>query len=75
MPEHQLESIWVLIWVIVIGLWFVRTSEGAHDASEEQKKHAATRKLNPDAEIGFGTPGAINAVLVAMTFSSQERCG
>ena len=34
---------------------------------EEQKKHAATQKLNPSLGGGFGTPGAINAVLVAMT--------
>ena len=34
---------------------------------EELKKHAATRKLNPSVGGGFGTPGAINALLVAMT--------
>ena len=34
---------------------------------EEQKKHAATQKLNPNDGGGFGTPGAVNAVLVAMT--------
>ena len=41
-------------------------SEGGHDALEEQKKHSVTQKLNPSAGGGFGTPGAINAVLVAM---------
>ena len=34
--------------------------------TEEQKKHQVTEKLNPSAGGGFGTPGAINAVLVAM---------
>ena len=34
--------------------------------TEEQKKHAVTQKLNPASGEGFGTPGAINAVLVAM---------
>ena len=35
--------------------------------STQQKKHAATQKLNPSVGGGFGTPGAINAALVAMT--------
>ena len=34
--------------------------------TEEQKKHSVTEKLNPSAGGGFGTPGAINAILVAM---------
>ena len=33
---------------------------------EEQKKHAAL-EMNPSVGGGFGTPGAVAAVLVAMT--------
>ena len=34
---------------------------------EEEKKHLATTKLNPALGGGFDKPGAINAVLIAMT--------
>ena len=67
-PEHQLESIWAndlgdRYWALVrSGL-----QKEPMTPQEEQKKHAATRKLSPDLGGGFGTPGAINAVLVAMT--------
>ena len=33
---------------------------------EEQKKHSVTQKLNPSSGGGFGTPGATNAMLIAM---------
>ena len=67
-PEHQLESIWASdlgdrYWALVrSGL-----QKEPMTPEEEQKKHAATQKLNPSVGGGFGTPGAINAVLVAMT--------
>lgn len=35
---------------------------------EENFKHQASQRLNPSAGGGFGTPGAINAILIAMTF-------
>ena len=67
-PENKLESIWASdlgdrYWALVrSGL-----QKETLTPEEEQKKHAATQKLNPTIGGGFGTPGAINAVLVAMT--------
>ena len=67
-PEHQLESIWASdlgdrYWALVRS----GIQKEPLTPQEEQKKHAATQKLNPSVGGGFGTPGAINAVLVAMT--------
>lgn len=67
-PEHQLESIWGTdlgdrYWALVRS----GIQKEPMTPEEEQKKHAATQKLNPSVGGGFGTPGAINAVLVAMT--------
>ena len=67
-PEHQLESIWASdlgdrYWALVRS----GVQKEPMTPEEEQKKHAATQKLNPNAGGGFGTPGAVNAVLVAMT--------
>ena len=67
-PENQLESFWASdlgdrYWALVrSGIQKERMTP-----QEEQKKHAATQKLNPSVGGGFGTPGAINALLVAMT--------
>ena len=66
-PEQQLESIWATdlgdrYWALVRS----GIQKEALTPSEEQIKHAVTQKLNPASGGGFGTPGAINAVLVAM---------
>ena len=66
-PEDQLESIWATdfgdrYWSLVRS--GIQTE--AMTPYEEEKKHKVTQKLNPAAGGGFGTPGAINAVLVAM---------
>ena len=66
--EHQLESLWASdlgdrYWALVRS----GIQKEPMTPEEEQKKHAATRKLNSNEGGGFGTPGAINAVLVAMT--------
>lgn len=66
-PEQQLESIWATdlgdrYWALVRS----GIQKEAMTPTEEQKKHAVTQKLNPASGGGFGTPGAINAVLVAM---------
>ena len=68
-PENQLESFWSSelgdrYWSLVRS----GIQKEQMTPEEEQKKHAATQKLNPSVGGGFGTPGAINAVLVAMTF-------
>ena len=67
-PENQLESIWASdlgdrYWALVRS----GIQKEPMSPEEEIKKHAATQKLNPNVGGGFGTPGAINAVLVAMT--------
>ena len=67
-PESQLESIWASdfgdrYWALVRS----GIQKEPMTPEEEQKKHAATQKLNPNDGGGFGTPGAVNAVLVAMT--------
>ena len=66
-PEDQLESIWATdfgdrYWSLVRS--GIQTE--AMTPYEEEKKHKVTQKLNPAVGGGFGTPGAINAVLVAM---------
>ena len=66
-PEQQLESIWATdlgdrYWALVRS----GIQKEAMTPTEEQKKHAVTQKLNPASGGGFGTPGSINAVLVAM---------
>ena len=66
-PEQQLESIWATdlgdrYWALVRS----GIQKEVMTPTEEQKKHSVTQKLNPSAGGGFGTPGAINAVLIAM---------
>ena len=66
-PEQQLESLWATelgdrYWALVRS----GIQKEAMTPTEEQKKHQVTEKLNPSAGGGFGTPGAINAVLIAM---------
>ena len=67
-PESQLESIWATdfgdrYWALVRS----GIQSQPMTPEEEQKKHAASQKLNPGVGGGFGTPGAVNAVLIAMT--------
>lgn len=66
-PEQELESIWGTdvgdrYWALVRS----GIQKEAMTPTEEEKKHSAVQKLNPAAGGGFGTPGAINAILVAM---------
>ena len=66
-PEQQLESIWESdlgdrYWALVRS----GIQKEAMTPGEEQKKHSVTQKLNPASGGGFGTPGALNAVLGAM---------
>lgn len=66
-PEAQLESIWATdlgdrYWALVRS----GIQKEAMTPVEEQKKHAVTQKLNPSIGGGFGTPGALNALLIAM---------
>ena len=68
LDDDQLESIWASdlgdrYWALVRS----GIQKEPLTPVEEQKKHAATQKLNPSVGGGFGTPGAVNAVLVAMT--------
>ena len=68
-PEDQLESLWSTdlgdrFWAIVrSGIQKEPASE-----AEEVVKQASTSKLQPSNGGGFGSPGAINAFLVAMLF-------
>jgi hypothetical protein len=66
-PEQHLQNLWETdlgdrYWALVRS----GIQKEAMTPTEEQKKHVVTQKLNPSAGGGFGTPGAINAVLVAM---------
>ena len=66
-PEEQLENIWATdlgdrYWALVRS----GIQKEAMTPTEEQKKHLVTQNLNPNAGGGFGTPGAINAILIAM---------
>ena len=66
-PEQQLQSLWETdlgdrYWALVRS----GIQKEVMTPTEEEKKHKVTQKLNPAAGGGFGTPGAINAVLVAM---------
>ena len=68
-PEQELEGIWESdlgdrYWALVRS----GIQSEPMTPSEEEMKHAVTQKLNPAVGGGFGTPGAINAVLVAMVF-------
>ena len=65
-PEQELQGIWETDLEIVIGRLSVRIQKEAMTPSEEEKKHMVTEKLNPSVGGGFGTPGAINAILIAM---------
>ena len=38
----------------------------ALDPAEERKKQSVIQTLNPEAGGGFGSPGAVNAFLIAM---------
>ena len=67
-PEDQLEEIWSTdfgdrYWSLVRS----GIQKEPMTPVEEEKKHYVTQMLNPASGGGFGKPGAINAVLVAMT--------
>lgn len=68
-PEQQLEQLWSTdlgdrYWALVrSGL-----QKEALSPADEARKQAALRKLDANAGGGFGTPGATNAFLIAMTF-------
>ena len=66
-PEQELQGIWETdlgdrYWSLVRS----GIQKEAMTPSEEEKKHMVTEKLNPSVGGGFGTPGAINAILIAM---------
>jgi hypothetical protein len=68
-PEQQLEQFWATdlgdrYWAVV------RSGVQKEVATPEEDafKQAATQKLQPSQGGGFGTPGALNAFLVAMLF-------
>jgi len=66
-PEHQLEALWSTdlgdrYWALVRS----GIQKEAMTPVEEQKKQLVTHKLTPGNGGGFGSPGAINAFLVAM---------
>lgn len=66
-PEHQLEAIWATdlgdrYWALVRS----GIQKEPLTPVEEQRKHAVTQALNPAVGGGFGTPGALNAFLIAM---------
>lgn len=66
-PEHELEGIWKTdlgdrYWALVRS----GIQKEVMTPTEEEKKYSVTQKLNPSAGGGFGTPGAINSILVAM---------
>lgn len=67
-PEDQLEGIWETdfgdrYWSLVRS----GIQKEPMTPVEEEKKHSVTQRLNPASGGGFGKPGAINAVLIAMT--------
>ena len=68
-PEQQLESLFGAdladrYWALVRS----GVQKEALQPAEEQLKNAVTTKLSPSSGGGFGTPGAVNAFLVAMAF-------
>lgn len=68
-PEQDLERIWSSdfgdrYWALVRS----GVQKEALDAADQQVKDRATSRLNPDAGGGFGRPGALNALLVAMMY-------
>lgn len=68
-PEPDLERIWATdfgdrYWALVRSGVQKETLDGA----DQQIKDRSTNRLNPNAGGGFGQPGALNALLVAMMF-------
>ena len=68
-PEAELEAAWASdlgdrYWAMVRS----GVQDEPLDASDEQRKQRAIQALAPQQGGGFGTPGSINAVLVAMLF-------
>lgn len=68
-PEQQLEQLWSTdlgdrYWAMVRS----GVQKEVPTPQEEVLKQAATQRLQPAQGGGFGTPGALNAFLVAMLF-------
>jgi len=68
-PEPQLEGLFSAdladrYWALIRS----GVQKEALQPAEEQMKTAVTTKLQPSSGGGFGTPGAVNAFLVAMAF-------
>ncbi|MBW0181064.1 MAG: hypothetical protein KXJ50_08365 [Vulcanococcus sp.] len=68
-PEQQLEGLFSTdladrYWALVRS----GVQKEALQPAEDQLKNAVTTKLSPSNGGGFGTPGAMNAFLVAMAF-------
>ena len=68
-PEQQLEQLWSTdlgdrYWAMVRS----GVQKEVPTPQEEALKQAATQRLQPAQGGGFGTPGALNAFLVAMLF-------
>ena len=68
-PEQQLES---LFGADLADRYWALVRSGVQkeplQPAEDQLKGAVTTKLSPNSGGGFGTPGAVNAFLVAMAF-------
>ena len=67
-PENELEGIWATdlgdrYWSLVRS----GIQKEPMTPVEEEKKHFVTKKLSPASGGGFGKPGAVNAILIAMT--------
>ena len=68
-PEQQLEQLWGTdlgdrYWAVVRS----GVQKEAPTPEEEALKQSATQRLQPTQGGGFGTPGSLNAFLVAMLF-------
>jgi len=68
-PEHDLEGLWATdlgerYWAMVRS----GVQREPLNQVDEMKKSIATTRLQPGQGGGFGTPGAINALLVAMVY-------
>ena len=68
-PEQQLEQLWATdlgdrYWAMVRS----GVQKEPLSASDQNIKQLAAQRLTPSSGGGFGTPGALNAFLVAMVY-------
>lgn len=68
-PEYELEGLWNTdlgdrYWAMVRS----GVQKEPLASADDMKKQAVTRRLQPSQGGGFGTPGALNAFLVAMLY-------